>query len=115
MSVQHFADLPIEQRAIGGGVGEATFHHLVTKEGLFDKGRLFAHLSIPVGGTVGVHPHAEEAEYYYILSGQGTYLMDDQTYLVGPGDVCEVQPGHSHGLINTGDETLDFIALIVFA
>lgn len=115
MAVQHFADLQVEQRAIGGGVGEATFHHLVPKEGLFEKGRLFAHLSIPVGGTVGVHQHVDEAEYYVILSGTGSYLMDDQTFPVATGDVCEVQPGHSHGLINTGDEPLLFIALIVFA
>ncbi len=115
MAVYRVADQQVEERPVGGGDTIVTFRHHVPKEKLLGKGRLFAHLSVPVGGAVGVHQHIDETEFYVITAGRGRYLMDDEAWDVGPGDVTEVAPGHSHGIENTGDEPLEFEALIVFA
>lgn len=115
MAVYRHDELAVEERTVGGGDTSITFHHYVPKEKLHDKGRLFARLSLPVGGAVGLHQHIDESEYYVIHSGRGLYRMDDETWEVGPGDVCEVAPGHSHAIDNSGEEPLEFTALIVFA
>lgn len=115
MSVYRFEDLAVEERPIGGGDVDCTFHHYIPKERMHEKGRLFAQISVPAGGTVGVHPHSGESEFYVIQSGHGRYTMDEESWDVGPGDVTEVAPGHSHGIVNTGDEPLVFTALILFA
>lgn len=115
MSVTRSDDLHVDVRPVAGGETPVTFRHYVPAEKLHGKGRLFARLSIPVGGSAPVHQHVDESEYYVILSGSGRYTMDDQSWEVGPGDVTEVAPGHSHGIVNTGDVPLEFTALIVFA
>ncbi|MFV0406364.1 MAG: cupin domain-containing protein [Propioniciclava sp.] len=115
MAVYRFDELAVEERTVGGGDLPITFRHYVSAAKLQDKGRLFAHLTIPVGGAVGFHPHVDESEFYVIHAGQGRYRMDDQTWEVGPGDIAEVAPGHSHGIDNIGDTPLEFTALIVFA
>lgn len=115
MAVYRYDDLAVEERTVGGGDTIVTFHHYVGKDKLRDMGRLFAQISVPVGGVVGFHQHTDESEFYVITSGQGRYRMDEETWEVGPGDVTEVAPGHSHGIENIGDEPLVFTALIVFA
>ncbi|MFV0452284.1 MAG: cupin domain-containing protein [Propioniciclava sp.] len=115
MAVYRSNDLTVEERPIGGGETDIVFRHYIPKEKLYDHGRLFAHLTVPVGGVVGVHEHPVDAEYYVIHSGRGRYQMDDQTWEVGPGDVAEVAPGHRHGITNIGPEPLTFTALIVNA
>ena len=54
------------------------------------------------------------AETYYILSGEGDY---DDNGVVGPvkaGDVTFTPDNHGHGLVNTGETDLIFMALIIF-
>lgn len=115
MTVYRGEDLRIEERAIGGGETIVTFRHYVDKEQLHGKGRLFANITVPVGGAVGFHQHVDESEFYVIQAGRGRYRMDDESWEVMPGDVTEVAPGHSHGIENIGVEPLEFTALIVFA
>ncbi|MFV0253411.1 MAG: cupin domain-containing protein [Beutenbergiaceae bacterium] len=115
MAVSRNDDLAVEVRTVGGGDTPITFHHYLPKERLHDKSRLFARVSVPVGGSIGLHQHTDESEFYVIHSGQGRYRMDDHEWDLVPGDVAEVAPGHSHGIDNTGDEPLEFTALIIFA
>lgn len=115
MAVYRSADLATEVRPVGGAETPVTFTHFVSRDQLHGKGRLFARIQVPAGGHVGFHQHTGESEYYVIQSGRGLYRMDDQAWEVGPGDVTEVSPGHSHGIDALGDEPLEFIALIVSA
>lgn len=113
MSVTKRSELTTEERPVGGGEVDVVFHHYVSLDKLHGHGRLFAEVTIPVGGEAGVHQHVGESEYYVIHSGRGRYTMDEESWDVGPGDVTEVAPGHTHGIVNTGDEPLVFTALIV--
>ena len=47
--------------------------------------------------------------------GTGTY-NDNGTYVkVGPGDTAICNDGELHGLVNDGDEPLEYIALILYS
>lgn len=48
-----------------------------------------------------------------ILSGTGLYTDDGKTYEVHAGDTTYCADGHCHGLENTGDGDLKFMALII--
>ncbi|MFV0427275.1 MAG: cupin domain-containing protein [Beutenbergiaceae bacterium] len=115
MSVSRYDELSTQVRTLADGDTPITFHHYLPADKLADKGRLFAQVSVPVGGVVPIHQHVGESEYYVITSGRGRYYMDGQQWDVGPGDVTEVAPDHHHGIDNTGDEPLVFTALIIFA
>ena len=72
------------------------------------------------GGTayrVTLAPHQSTAtsyhqiaeEFYFVLAGSGTAILDDQQYALRPGDFLRLPPGTRHAFQTTGDalELLD--------
>ena len=53
------------------------------------------------------------SETYYILSGKGIYSDNGTLRMVSAGDVTFTPDGKGHGLTNSGDEDLVFMALII--
>jgi mannose-6-phosphate isomerase-like protein (cupin superfamily) len=50
-------------------------------------------------------------EIYFVLSGSGEMVVDDEKRKVGPGDATWIPAGSSHSLLNNGDE--DLVILVV--
>lgn len=100
---------------MAGGEGTVTITHLLEPDEMLGRGRMYSRVSVPAGASVGLHPHDGESEFYYILAGQGDYRHDDEIIPVTVGDVVSVDNHHQHGIANTGTETLEFMALILFA
>ena len=73
----------------------------------------FALARLKVGEEVELHKHEGECEYYYIISGKGIYNDNGKMADICPGAVTFTPSGESHGIKNTGDEMLEFIALII--
>ena len=78
-----------------------------------EKVRTFALAELEPNSAVGFHMHYGESESYYILSGTGVYNDNGTLVPVEAGDVTFTPSGEGHGLENTGDGILKFIALIV--
>ncbi len=97
-----------------GGKGAILMHHILDKEGLNNKGWLYALTTVKPGDTIGYHQHDGECEAYYILSGTAKYKDNDGEYTLEPGDVTYTPSGTSHGIENIGNEDLQFIALILY-
>ena len=97
-----------------GGKGQVEFHHIVSKDELNGHGSMYAMGILKPGCSVGYHQHTENTEPYFILKGKGIFTDDDGSRTeVGPGDVCYIEVGQSHGLENASlDEDLVFMALI---
>ena len=99
-----------------GGVGALDWINVLGGEDLKGRRLRFVHDDIlPPGVSIGVHPHTQDEEYYYILSGKGTMTLNDQCLEVSVGDITAVFPGGKHGLANTGTEDLRVIVLSVAA
>lgn len=95
------------------GVGEIAWTGVLGKEDLAGRHLRFFHDDVlPPGTSIGVHRHADDEEYYYILSGHGVMTLDGQRHAVGRGDMTAVFPGGEHGLENTGASDL---RVLVFA
>lgn len=56
--------------------------------------------------AVSYHRIAEE--YYFVLSGTGTAVLDGREYPLAPGDFLRLPPGTTHGFI-TGEEALEML------
>jgi uncharacterized cupin superfamily protein len=57
------------------------------------------------------HRHLYEEQCFYILSGRGEALIDEQKIPVGPGDFLGFpRNGVAHTIANNGDEPLVFLA-----
>ena len=75
--------------------------------------RTFALAQLKPGEEVKFHKHEGECEYYYFISGVGLFDDNGQAVEIKPGMATYTPSGSSHGVKNTGDEMLEFIALIV--
>ena len=104
---------PIIEINAEGGTGTLYLDKLLSKNDMPENLRTFARATLEVGASVGYHEHFGESESYYILSGAGEYNDDGELYSVCEGDVTYTPSGHGHGIKNTGDVPLEFIALII--
>lgn len=57
------------------------------------------------------HSHANQWEFYHVISGSGFIRDDEGTTAVGPGDAFVYKPGEAHQLI--GGETEDLVIYVV--
>jgi mannose-6-phosphate isomerase-like protein (cupin superfamily) len=95
------------------GTGSVEFVHIVRKEELKGRTRLFARLRIPPGSSIGYHTHDSEEEVYYILQGTASVTDQGVTTSVGPGDAVLTGGGGGHSIANQGSETLELLAVIL--
>lgn len=56
--------------------------------------------------SVSYHRVAEE--YYFVLAGSGTALLDGREFPLKAGDFLRLPPGTTHGFL-TGDEALEML------
>ena len=98
-----------------GGKGNTVFRELLTEDQFCGHGRQLSILSLEPGESIGVHEHNGESETYFILEGSGLYYDNGTEAAVGVGDCSSGGSGESHGIDNTGDVRLSFVALIVYA
>ena len=65
------------------------------------------------GASIGEHTHSDNCEVFYFLSGSGKCLYDGQWEPVAAGNAHYCPKGHSHSLVNTGDEDLVLFATVI--
>lgn len=109
-------DCPIEQRPeMRGGNGIVEITSFVSKEELNDKGRLFARISLKPGCSIGWHIHENDCEIFFVERGIANYSDNGTPVVAAAGDVLVCPAGTGHSIANAGEETVDLIALIVYA
>ena len=105
----------VEFKCIRNGNGEAEMHKILNNdEELYGKGRLFNHMILAPGRSIGEHTHVGDNEIFYFLKGSGSYNDNGTQVRVFPGDTAICNDGECHGIVNDGDEPLEFIALILY-
>lgn len=63
------------------------------------------------GASIGLHTHETSSETIYILSGKADFLYDGGTEEAAAGECHYCPKGHSHSMINNGEEDLVFFAV----
>ena len=97
-----------------GGTGYVTIFHFLTEQEARGAGRLFAKFVIEPGNSIAAHTHEGDMEAYYILKGKGLLSDNGNEVILEPGD-CNVCPdGQAHSIKNVGEETLEYIAIILY-
>jgi mannose-6-phosphate isomerase-like protein (cupin superfamily) len=110
--IRHPNEMINQERQIRGGNGLCKIHHFV-QPGEIDHCRMFATVALEQGISVGEHMHEGDAEYFWILSGQGIVTEVDGEKIVNPGDFVATGDGESHAIRNENSEPLVFVALII--
>lgn len=62
----------------------------------------FARITLKPGDTNNLHTHSKAEQVYFILQGEGTVQVGEETEEVRAGDVIFLPKGIKHGFFNTG-------------
>ena len=105
----------VDTKKMFDGEGQAILRRILNSpEEMFGKGRIFNHMVLKPGCEVGWHVHKGDAETYYVIKGHGEYSDNGSMVTLNTGDMSFVDDGEGHSIKNTGDEDLEFIALILY-
>jgi mannose-6-phosphate isomerase-like protein (cupin superfamily) len=77
------------------------------KSTLFQSARLLLGLNcLEPGQMQHTHTHASQDKFYFVIEGQGTFVVGTETSEAGPGMVIWAPAGIDHGVTNSGSERL---------
>ena len=96
-----------------GGKGELVIYHLLEQEQLAPHSRLLGKVVIQPGSSMGFHTHHDEGEFFYILSGVAKISDGNEETLLYPGDTFFTAAGGSHSVEASGDEAVEYLALVL--
>ena len=102
-----FNDLPLNVAAnLKGGEGEYVSRRFVDENNKIMLGTL------EPGSSIGYHSHDTDSEIMYFLEGEATVLTDEGEEKLLPGQAHYCPKGSSHSLMNRGNVTLKFVAIV---
>lgn len=104
---------PINEACVQGGKGLTKLKELATPEQMYNHVRLFKHITLNPGCSIGYHTHEHETEFYYILKGEALFSDNGKEVILHAGDVAATGYGEGHSLENQSQESMELIALIV--
>ena len=83
------------------------------KAQMFWDGRVrILHGILEPGASIGEHLHETNAEILFVIGGEGTIIDDGVPSPIRAGQCTYCPKGHSHSLVNTGQQDLEFYASV---
>ena len=58
-----------------------------------------------------LHFHHQATQFFYVLSGSATFLINGQKELVQSGEGIQINPGTAHQIANDSEEDLKFLVI----
>ena len=95
-----------------GGNGDVVIEH-IQKDNMPEKLRLIAKITMEPGCSIGHHIHSKETEYYILTKGEATVNDNGKLVPCKAGDVIVTPDCFGHSIENTGQGTMEMIAVIV--
>lgn len=112
--VRRKEECPVSLREqMRGGNGTVQITDYVNKEELYNKGRLFADITLNPGCGIGEHVHENEEEIFVVTQGEVVYNDNGEEKVCKVGDVLICNDGEKHSIRNEGDAVASVVALIM--
>ena len=64
---------------------------------------------MPAQTAEKLHLHTYAEQFFYILKGQATFLIEGETVIVDANKGLQIKAGNKHQLMNNGMDDLEFI------
>lgn len=65
------------------------------------------------GSSIGMHEHPTSDDINYVISGMGKAICDGKEEILTTGSCHICKKGSSHSIINTGDDDLVILTVVV--
>lgn len=85
----------------------------LSKVNLFEVPQFFLDVyCVEPGQEQKPHTHGDAAKIYYVLDGEGTFLVDGAEQTLGPGHAVLATAGDPHGVRNDSAERLTLLVMM---
>ncbi|NWF36090.1 cupin domain-containing protein [Mariprofundus sp. KV] len=61
------------------------------------------------GQQVSAHHHEHICEVFYLLSGEGEFIVDGESVKVGEGSTIRIDAGEVHAVVNSSDKDMSLL------
>jgi mannose-6-phosphate isomerase-like protein (cupin superfamily) len=102
---------PAHVLGVHGAAGLTFWKYLAGRRDMRGEWEAIEWASIPPGGLSGEHRHTRTEEIYFVLSGQGEFLINGEARPARPRSLLLTGRGAVHGLRNTGPVHLDWLVI----
>lgn len=96
---------------MNGGKGTARYRRTLEPTVFFTNWAYADHLLLPPGASVGKHMHAGVEEFYYVMNGEGSVTVNNESAAIRKGDAIPLLLGDVHSFENTGSGDLEFMII----
>ncbi|MBE7176492.1 MAG: cupin domain-containing protein [Mucilaginibacter polytrichastri] len=66
---------------------------------------------MPAGTAEHMHVHQHAGQFFFILSGEAVFTIENSESVVGPRQGIRILPGQAHRIRNAGTEPLEFLLI----
>ncbi len=60
-----------------------------------------------------MHYHEKSRQFFYVLSGEATMVLDGESVRFQVGEGIEIAPGKAHQMKNTSENDVEFLTISV--
>src|SRR5262249_51940284 len=89
--------------------GKLQYRRVLPPEGFFPNWSYLDHLLLPEGTSAGAKRHEGVEEFYYVMAGEGTARINNESAPIKKGDAVPVMLNDVHAFANTGQGPLEFL------
>ena len=109
MSMRLDRELLEPQQSMYGGTGTVQYRRALGPTVFRSPWAYVDHLVVPSGASVGNHLHRGVAEFYFVMNGEGTITVRNETATIRPDDAIPIKLNEAHGVANHGSEPLELM------
>jgi mannose-6-phosphate isomerase-like protein (cupin superfamily) len=95
--------------AMLGGAGTVRYRRALPPEVFFTNWSYVDHLVIPPGASLGKHRHEGVEEFFYVIAGDGSAQVKDETAAIRKGDAVPVFLNEPHAFVNNSSADLELM------
>jgi mannose-6-phosphate isomerase-like protein (cupin superfamily) len=102
--LRRLSEAAVEER------GRLRSHFLMDSGDLGARNLAITWVDVPPGAEQRAHSHADAEQVYVIVRGSGRMSVAGDVEEVGEGDLVFIPPATQHSIVNSGSETLVYVA-----
>jgi uncharacterized cupin superfamily protein len=111
MSMKLHRELLRAPAPLNEGNGAVQYRRALPPEVFISPWAYVDHVLIPPGTSMGAHKHAGVEELFYVIDGEGTVRVNDESAPIKKWDALAMAPGDVHSIENTGGAPLELMVV----